>query len=172
MIVVFSTSLNPDSRSRILARAASAALDGFGETNELIDLAQLSLPICDARECYSDSGVLRCAASIRDANAVLIATPIYNFDASASAKNLIELTGAAWEGQIVGFMAVAGGQGSYMSVMGIANSLMLDFRALIIPRFVFATEEAFSENALRDDETHGRVHRLVEEALRISRALA
>lgn len=171
MIVVFSTSLNPDSRSRILARAASEALDGFGELNKLIDLAELSLPFCDARDCYSDPGVLQCSASIRDASAVLIATPIYNFDASASAKNLVELTGTAWEGKIVGFMAAAGGAGSYMSTMGLVNSMMLDFHTFIIPRFVYATEDAFEENQLRDDTIRNRIHGLVEETLRVARAL-
>ena len=36
---------------------------------------------------------------------------------------------------------------SYMSVMAYANSLMLDFRCVIIPRFVYATGSAFAEGS-------------------------
>jgi FMN reductase len=37
--------------------------------------------------------------------------------------------------KVVGFLCAAGGKSSYMSVMRLANSLMLDFRCLIIPHF-------------------------------------
>ena len=62
---------------------------------------------------------------------------------------MIELTGSSWEDKIVGFLCAAGGTTSYMSVMAYANSLMLDFRCVIIPRFVYATGNAFD-----DDEDH------------------
>ena len=70
---------------------------------------------------------------------MIVAAPVYNYDVSASAKNMIELTGNAWEDKMVGFLCAAGGMSSYMSVMAYANSLMLDFRCVIIPRFVYAT---------------------------------
>ena len=63
---------------------------------------------------------------------------------------MIELTGSAWEDKIVGFLCAAGGMGSYMSVMAYANSLMLDFRCVIIPRFVFATGEGFDGDNIID----------------------
>jgi NAD(P)H-dependent FMN reductase len=69
---------------------------------------------------------------------IIVATPIYNYDANAAVKNLLELTGSSWEDKTVGFLCAAGGGSSYMSIMGLANSLMLDFRCLIIPRFVYA----------------------------------
>ncbi len=56
---------------------------------------------------------------------------------------MIELAGSAWEDKIVGFLCAAGGMSSYMSVMAYANSLMLDFRCVIIPRFVYATGDIF-----------------------------
>ena len=59
---------------------------------------------------------------------------------------MIELTGKKWENKVVGFACAAGGRSSYMSVMGIANSLMLDFRCLIVPRFVFATGDDFASD--------------------------
>ena len=89
-------------------------------------------------------------AAVRESTAILMAVPIYCFDINAAAKNLIELTGRQWTHKVVGFMCAAGGRASYMSVMGIANSLMLDFRCLIVPRFVYALGDAFGHDRTED----------------------
>ncbi|MGD9900824.1 MAG: NADPH-dependent oxidoreductase, partial [Calditrichaceae bacterium] len=73
---------------------------------------------------------------------------------------LVELTGQAWREKVVGFMCAAGGKSSYMSIMPFANSLMLDFRTIIIPRFVFATGSSFREDKLNDPEILNRIREL------------
>ncbi len=171
MYTVFSTSLNPDSRSRLLAQAALAALVEQGQPAQLIDLAELPLPFCDASYCYAHPNVVHCRQAIEQSSAVLIATPIYNYDVSAAAKNLVELTGRAWTDKLVGFLAAAGGFGSYMSVMGLANSLMLDFRSVIIPRFVYATGNVFEQNQIQSPETLARVVEITQTAIRLGEAL-
>ncbi len=66
--------------------------------------------------------------------------PVYNYDVNAVAKNFIELMGEdALGNKTVGFMLSAGGGGSYMAVMPFANSLMLDFRCWIVPRFLYVS---------------------------------
>jgi FMN reductase len=80
---------------------------------------------------------------------------------------LIELTGDSWEDKVVGFLCAAGGSSSYMSVMGLANSLMLDFRCLIIPRFVYATRNDFTDEKIPTDEVKARVTRLAQASLAI-----
>jgi FMN reductase len=137
-LLVISCSLHPESRSRRMAKAAVEALRANGNAAELVDLRDVDLPICTGADELSISG-RELWEKIRLARAVVIAAPIYNYDVSAAAKNLIEATGSAWEGKVVGLMAAAGGRSSYMSLMGLANSLMLDFRCWIAPRFVYAT---------------------------------
>ena len=110
MYLVFSTSLNPGSRSRAMAQIAATTFRRLELEHELIDLAQLDLPDCDGDACYQHSAVRSLQERIRNASAVLIASPIYNFDMSSSAKKLIELTGNVWENKIVGFLAAAGGR--------------------------------------------------------------
>ena len=39
---------------------------------------------------------------------IVLATPVYNYHVSAATKNLIELTGSAWEDKLVGFLCAAG----------------------------------------------------------------
>jgi len=73
---------------------------------------------------------------------------------------------------VVGFLCAAGGKGSYMSVMSLANSLMLDFRCLIIPRFVYSTGEDFEEGEVTDPNVGDRVGELAKELDRICMALS
>lgn len=172
MYLVFSTSLNPNSRSRILARAAATVLQDQIEDVQLIDLGETCLPACDGDQCYADPNAVLVRQAVESATGILIAGPIYNYDLGAAAKNLIELTGKAWTGKVVGFLCAAGGQGSFMAPMGLANSLMLDFRTFIIPRFIYATGEAFSGNQIADDECDQRIRELVDELIRVSTALS
>src|SRR5213079_3275014 len=108
---------------------------------------------------------------IKAADGILVAAPVYNYDVAASAKNMIELTGSAWENKIVGFLCAAGGTSSYMSVMAYANSLMLDFRTIIIPRFVYATGDAFEGDNATDSEVVRRIEQVAEELVRFTKAL-
>ncbi len=143
--VIISASLRGASLSRVMAEALRDAYSKLGATNTLVDLREFVLPLCDGEAAYDHAHVTTLSGMLRAARVIIVATPIYNFDANAAAKNLVELTGSAWEDKVVGFLCAAGGGSSYMSIMGLANSLMLDFRCLIIPRFVYAHGKDFVE---------------------------
>lgn len=169
-ILVISSSLNPRSRSRILARAAYDVLCKKGDADWL-DLQDFSLPLCDGGSCYGHADVVEVGNRIKAANCILAATPVYNFDVNAAMKNLIELTGDGWAEKSVGFICAAGGKSSYMSVMSLANSLMLDFRSVIIPRFVYADGGAFDGDAIKP-EVMLRIEELCQQAIRFSSLLS
>lgn len=169
--VVISCSLNPESRSRILALRAAELLQSKGVESEFVDLRTNVLPACDAQSCYDDPSVQEMTAKIAAAEGVLLATPIYNYSASASVVNLVELTGRAWTEKVVGFLCAAGGAYSYMSVMSLANSLMLDFRTIVIPRFVYTDETAFDGNNINAPEIEARLDELASALIRVGRAL-
>jgi FMN reductase len=169
--LVISTSGNPDSNSRRLGRLAFDYLQKAGADCEWLDLRDLDLPLCDADTCYGAAGAQRLNAAIGTADGILIASPVYNYDMSASAKNMIELSGKSWEDKVVGFLCAAGGMSSYMSVMAYANSLMLDFRSVIIPRFVYATGSAFDGDTPADPKIVSRVEQLAAELIRFTKGL-
>ena len=171
MIVVISASLNSDSNSRLLAREAKRVLEQEGQEVLLLDLRDHPLPLCDGGAAYRHPNVGHIAAQVRAADAILIATPIYNYHSTAVVKNLIELTGRAWENKVVGFLCAAGGMGSYMSIMALANSLMLDFRTIIVPRFVYATGEAFVEGRIDNVDVTNRVAELARMSARLGQAV-
>jgi len=169
--LVISCSLNPNSRSRILARTAHARLLHAGADAEYIDLQDYVLPFCDGDACYDDPAVQDLARRIQDADGILLAAPVYNYDLSAVAKNLLELTGSAWTEKTVGILCAAGGRTSYMAPMAFANSLMLDYRCVVIPRFVYATEAAFRGGEVADEVILERIDEVATALVRFARAL-
>jgi FMN reductase len=168
--LVISTSLNPKSNSRILCQSAYDELSQT-ESVEFIDLRELVLPLCDGDACYAQQSVQLISSKISSAKCVLMGTPVYNYYASASAKNLVELTGKAWSEKVVGFLCAAGGRSSYMSIMSLANSLMLDFRCLVIPRFVYSERSGFSVDGKPVSEIEVRIHELARMSIRLVKAL-
>jgi len=171
MILIVSSSLNADSNSRLLALEAQRVFAAEGQPVTLLDLRDHPLPLCDGGPSYGHPNVARVGELLRAADAIVVATPIYNYDSTAAVKNLIELTGDAWEGKVVAFLCAAGGLNSYMSIMSLANSLMLDFRSVIVPRFVYATGEAFAEGRIKDGDVARRVADLARATARLGTAL-
>ena len=172
MFLVISSSLNPESRSRILARRAADLIAGANEQVEFVDLCEVELPRCDGAGCYSDENVVMISRKIREAQGILLGVPIYNYQAGSSAKNLIELTGKAWEDTVVGFLCAAGGRGSYMSVMSLANSLMLDFRTFILPRFIYTTEDEVNVDQAIDEKVEKRLQELTTQLVKVAKQLS
>src|SRR5437660_9320978 len=115
--LVISTSGNPDSNSRRMGRVAFRHLQKRRVDCDWIDLREMDLPLCDADKCYGMPGSKRLSAAIERAEGILIAAPVYNYDVAAATKNMLELTGNAWQHKIVGYRCAAGGSASYLPVM-------------------------------------------------------
>jgi FMN reductase len=167
-LLIISSSLSNDSRSLRMATYASECLQASQYKTELISLADFNLPFCNGGYGSEDRNANLIAQKIRHADGILIATPIYNYNVNAALKNLIELTGKSWIDKVVGFMCSAGGKNSYMSVMPFANNLMFDFRSIIIPRFVYSSDEPDVD---LNDSTKKRIDQLIHELIRFVRGL-
>lgn len=170
-ILVISCSLNPDSRSRRLAEAAVEAIRRAGEPVDFIRLQDHELPLCDGGASFGAPAVKLLRDRIAAASAILLAAPVYNYSLNAAAKNLIELTGSAWQDKPVGLLCAAGGRSSYMSPVGLANNLMFDFRCWIIPRFVYASANDLDGSDELPAGIQERVTQLAHQAIDIGRAL-
>ena len=169
--LVISTSGNPDSNSRRMGRTAFEHLQKQKADCDWIDISELDLPLCDADKCYANASVQKLDKAIEGADGIIVATPVYNYDVAAAAKNMLELTGSTWEEKVVGFLCAAGGASSYMAVMAFANSLMLDFRTVIIPRFVYATGDAFADGKLTDKKVEKRIEQVADDLVRFTKGL-
>ncbi len=170
-MLVISCSLSPTSRSAVMAERLIEHLQAAGDEAEMADLRTLPLPFCDGDASYDDENVVTLSARIEAASAIALAVPIYNFDVGGAARNLVAMTGSAWNDKIVGLVGAAGGQSSYMSLMPVANSLMLDFRCVIIPRSVYASKRSFDHGQLTDPDVDERLARLARDLNRFATAL-
>lgn len=115
-VVILSCSLNPSSRSHKLALAARAFLRAREVSVELVDLAEHDLPVSDGTGSFDHPSVKALTGIIDVAGAILVSSPVYNYDLSAAAKNLMELTGSAWTEKPVGFLCAAGGRAGELHV--------------------------------------------------------
>ena len=54
VFLLFSCSLREGSRSRVMAEALRAELEGAGKEVEYLDLRDAGLSLCDGDDCYDD----------------------------------------------------------------------------------------------------------------------
>ena len=170
--LIVSTSLAPDSRSRILCRELAQRLTAGGAQVAELDLVDLAPPFCGGPGYQEHSATRLLYTAIAAADAVTLGLGIYNYTASAVAKTAVELGGKAWTGKVVSMLCAAGGQSSYMAAMSLVNALMLDFRCVLLPRFVYATGEAFADGKLVDAGVAARLAELAIEQERFAAALS
>ena len=138
---------------------------------EFFDLQENPLPMCDGDECYDLPEVVSFREKVKNAEGIIMAIPVYNFNVSSGAKNIVELGGRMLYDKTFGFICAAGAKSSYMSVMSLANSLMIDFRCYIIPKFVYATKHDFENEKIINKDIKDRIEELGKELVRVSKAL-
>lgn len=157
-IAIVSTSLSTESRSRILCRHALGFAQEQGMAVAWVDLQDYRvLP----HGMEGSQGLEEIAAFLEPAAGIIVGFPLYNFNMNATLKALIERCGDYFEEKVVGIMVAAGGRSGYMSALSIAQSLMLDFRAWIVPRYVYAVKSDFSDDRIANPEIRQRVEDLV-----------
>jgi FMN reductase len=143
-VLIVSTALRAGGKTAQIAHALQAAFASSATPATVLDLANLSLPMCDGGACYEDFVVHQTTELVRTARAVVLCFPVYNHQANAAAKNFVEVTNAGWSGKVVGLVANGGTDRSYLAPLSLANSLMVDHRCVVVPRFVFVTPANFA----------------------------
>jgi len=145
-IAILNSNLAPGGKPAYLAGLLAELFAAAGHEAPVYHVGDLSLPACDGSLCYKDKKTIALTEALARAEALALVSPVYNYDLNAAAKNLIELTGGSWNGKAVGLVCTAGGERSYLSALGFMNSLGIDYRCLVSPRFVYVTREEFLED--------------------------
>eukprot|EP01031_Cornospumella_fuschlensis_P051210 gene51210-62619_t len=87
-VLVVSTGLgSPKAKSLLLAREAERVLLADGTPATFLDLRELTLPLCGTSESFSHANTARGLELVAAADAILVCTPIYNYDANAVTGN-------------------------------------------------------------------------------------
>lgn len=182
-LLVISSSLNPESRSAILATRAFEYLKAQGQNVELLDLRDYKLPLANGhgQSAYDDPQVKGIHDRISKAQGIIIAAPIYNNSVGAVTKNLIELTthphmsilsGKAWENKIVGFMGTSGGCASRWAFFPFLSSLIIEASVVVVPNFVMASGDDFDDKNQLNETTQKRIEELSNKLIRFTSSLS
>lgn len=167
-VTIIATSLNKESKSQILASVAHQQLKDLGFSSEVIDLRTLNLPFAGTDEGWASADAEKVKAAVEMSSHIIFAVPIYCYDVNAAAKNVIELIGRSFTKKVISFICAAGGSSSYMSVMGFANHLMLDFRSVIVPRFLYVDPAGWNEDSTLKPEIAERMSQLISDMQEIN----
>jgi NAD(P)H-dependent FMN reductase len=108
-VVAICGSLRDGSHTRTAARHALEAADERGAKTELLDLREYDLPVFDPdEEDAGDATTFR--ERIREADAIILGTPMYHGSYSSALKNAIDYCGFdEFENKTVGLLGIAGG---------------------------------------------------------------
>lgn len=129
-IVVVSSSLNRESRTRIMANYAVESLARFGANAQLLDLAQLEIDSYPKSE--EQPAAKEAFAQFNTAQAWVLASPLYNFGASGVLLNFLHYTLSSDFGRWKPFVLLAsmGGQRSALALDHLARTLVYEVSAV------------------------------------------
>jgi len=157
-VIAVAGSLRDHSYTRLALRRALAAAEDAGADTELLDLRTYDLPPLDPdADEQGDSAAF--ARHVREADAVLLGTPMYHGSYSGVLKNALDHCGFdEFEGTTVGLLGVSGGAfpitalEHLRSVCRALDAWVLPHQAAI-PR----ASTAFDGDTLADDRLAERV---------------
>jgi NAD(P)H-dependent FMN reductase len=165
-VVGIAGSLRDGSYTRTGIERALAAAADTGATTELLDLRELDLPVfdADAREA-GDAPAL--TEAVREADAILLGTPVYHGSYAAPLKNALDYCGFdEFENKTVGLLAVAGG-GFPITALEHLRSVCRALNCWVIPHqaAIPRARTVVEDGEITDEGIEERVTRLGEEAV-------
>jgi len=159
-------SLREDSYTRIALERALREAGAAGASTDLIDLRELELPVFDAdtREAGDAPELKR---RIREADSILLGTPVYHGSYAAPLKNALDYCGFdEFEKKTVGLLAVAGGSFPITALDHLRSACRaLDCWVLPHQAAVPRAGNAIENGGFVDDELEERVARLGEDSV-------
>ena len=166
LVVAVAGSLRAESYTRLGLEHALRGVEAAGGRTRLLDLREYDLPPLNAdREEQGDSAAF--TAAVREADSVLLGTPVYHGSFSGVLKNALDYCGFdEFEHTTVGLLSVSGGAfpvtalEHLRSVCRALNAWVLPHQAAI-PR----PSQAFEGDELTDDGLTERVEVLGRRAV-------
>lgn len=161
-IVAISGSRSGASTTRAALRVALGAAADAGAETDLIDLGRVDLPLYHPDEDEQGDSE-RLTRRVREADGVLVGTPVYHGSYSSTFKNFHDFCGSEeYEDTAVGLLATAGG-GSYGGTLEHLRSTFRNVHAWTVPHEVGirgASSEIDEEGRIRDGDLRRRTEQL------------
>lgn len=168
-VVAICGSLGEESTTRLALETALVGVGKAGGTGELLDLREFDLPMFDpSNRSAGDAPELK--RRVREADAVLLGTPVYHGSYSSPLKTALDYCGFdEFEGKTVGLLAVAGGRFP-VTAMDHLRSVCRSLDAWVLPyeAAVPSSHSAVMNGAFTDAELETRVVALGRQLVRYS----
>jgi FMN reductase len=158
--LILSSGLANGSRSEHLARRYDEALAKHGVEVRTVSLKEYPLPPYDNGSVLAIPAYLPLHQMVSEADALVLASPVYNWGLSAELKRFVEIIGTtppddsirgAFFDKIVTFVCAAGLPHSYMAFTPLALSMMLDFKCILNPYNVYVHNRHWEDGVLGDE---------------------
>jgi NAD(P)H-dependent FMN reductase len=161
-ILCIQGSLNPDSNTDTLLRAAFDRLEGVKKA--FLDLREVKLEFCDGRDLSKYHEDLQVAAKeVEQSDAYIIGMPVYCYSVSGALKNFLDITCSGMENKPFAIVCAAGGERSYLATADLQKILLFEVRCRPFPRVVFATGKDFKDGKVANGEVDKRLDQLTKE---------
>lgn len=167
-VVAVSGSLRPGSYTRMALDIVLRGAKELGADIHLIDLNDYDLIFCDGRDDYPE-GVTRLREDVKQADGIILGTPVYHGGFSGVLKNALDLMGfEQFEGRVVGLVGVAGGRAGAGSALAGLRSIGRGLHAWVVPEEVSVS----SAYAVFDDAGNVKRNEIEERLLDLGRQVA
>lgn len=174
-IVCISGSKRAGSTTLTLVNELRKACEKQGAKTELIDLAQVDLPMFDNRENWDYGQELeRVQALLDKADGFVIGSPEYHASMSGALKNLLDLLDykKVLAGKPVAFCGVGGGRGRASNVLGHFLVVARALRMWSVPTSIGLNHEDFDEKwQIKDQKMLERIDLAAKELVKAASAL-
>jgi NAD(P)H-dependent FMN reductase len=170
LMVVVGAVTPPGRLNAAMQVALEAAAARPGVTASLLSLADHRLGFADGRplETLTDDAP-RVVKALADADAVLLATPVYRASFTGALKNLLDLTPVeALRGKAVGIVAMGASPHHYLGVDSHLRAVLAWFGALVAPTSVYLESTHFKEGRLADASALRALEELVTTTLTLA----
>ena len=168
-VVAVCGSLRDESYTRLALRHALDGAESVGASTELLDLREYHLPIYDADE--DDAGdAPELTRRIREADAVVLGTPMYHGSYSSVVKTALDYCGFdEFEKKTIGLLAVSGG-GFPIAALDHLRIVCRSLDAWVLPHqaAIPNASRRFEAGELVDDGLRERVETLGVRAVRFA----
>jgi NAD(P)H-dependent FMN reductase len=146
-----------------MTMAVETARARSGVSASLLNLADHRVSFADGREPEAftdDTGTV--VARVREADAVLLASPVYRGSFTGALKNLLDLTPVeALRNKPVGIVAMGATLHHYLGVDWQLRAILAWFGALVLPTSVYLESAQFKDGKLADDAARAALTELV-----------
>lgn len=168
-ILIIQGSLNPQSKTAIVAQEAEKILQGFDDIDcQILDLRSFEIQFCDSRDLQDyNSDTKKAYEMIDQADGLIIGMPVYCYSVSGPLKNLIDITSSAMENKVAGILCTTGSSMSYLASADLAKILAYESQVLSIQPVVCSSYEDFNDGKLESKKVYEKLNSMIEVLVRL-----